>query len=223
VSSVSGHYTGGSGKAYHEGVVEPWSERATTLALPLFRSHVGPEDVVVDFGCGSGRLLTALPARRRIGIEVNPVSAAEARARGVEVVAASADVPESVADVVVSHHALEHALDPFGELVGLRRVLKPGGRLLLVVPLDDWRRERDPWPDDPNHHLFAWTPLALCNLLGEAGFDVLECAIVSSAPLPRRLDAVLPALGRAWVPSGAARLYAITRKRRQIRVCACVP
>jgi hypothetical protein len=40
---------------------------------------------VVDLGCGDGTLLSRIPAKRRIGVESDPVRAAAAKARGIEV------------------------------------------------------------------------------------------------------------------------------------------
>lgn len=45
----------------------------------------GPFETVVDLGCGNGRLLSQVPARRRIGVECDPAAAAAARSRGIEV------------------------------------------------------------------------------------------------------------------------------------------
>ena len=54
--------------------------------------------------------------------------------------ASAPDVGAGVADVVLCHHALEPALARWAELVELRRILKPGGRLVLWLPLDTWQR-----------------------------------------------------------------------------------
>ena len=57
-------------------------------------------------------------------------------------------------------------------------VLKPGGLLVLYVPVDDWRLRRQRRVDpDVNHHLYTWTPLLLANLLREAGFADPNCRV----------------------------------------------
>jgi SAM-dependent methyltransferase len=207
---VGRHYQGGLGEDYYA-----WHREVAGLGAALnlwkFAGHVGPGDVVVDFGCSGGELLAALPARRRIGVEVNAPALAAARARGIEAHASTAAIADATADVVISHHALEHTLNPLGELVELRRVLKPDGRLVLWLPLDDWRSQRRA-RGDRNHHLYGWTPLLLRNLLTEAGFAVADCRVVTHGwpPGTRVLARVLPrrafdALARVWGALGRRR------------------
>ena len=71
------------------------------------------------------------------------------------------EVETASVDVIISNHALEHCREPFGELVEMRRVLRPNGQVVLILPLDDWRRSRNFRVNDINHHLFAWTPLLI--------------------------------------------------------------
>lgn len=182
-----------------------------------FEPHIQPGDALLDFGCGAGGLLERLVAGRKAGVEVSEPARREARARGLEVVAATAELDGESFDVAISNHALEHTLSPLDELRELRRVLRPGGRLVLWLPLDDWRVQRRPSGDDPDHHLYTWTPKLLANLLGEAGFEVVSCTAVARAWPPRahrmtRLPRpVFDALGRAW---------AVLRRRRQLAAVA---
>jgi len=186
------------------------------LNLFKFAPHVRPGDSVVDFGCGIGALLERLDAGTKTGVEVNETARREAEARGLRVVASSAELEPGSADVVVSNHALEHALSPLAELRRLRSVLKPGGKLVLWLPIDDWRAQRRPRAD-PNHHLYTWTPLLLSNLLVETGFEVAQCRVVTHAwPPMTRTFSRLPrplfdVLARAW---------AVLRRRRQVMAVA---
>jgi SAM-dependent methyltransferase len=86
--------------------------------------------------------------------------------------------------VVISNHALEHCRDPFRELVEMKRVLRPGGRAVLILPLEDWRRSRHFRRNDINRHLYGWTPLLIANLVTEAGFEVRDVSIVRHAYPP---------------------------------------
>lgn len=133
-------------------------------------------------------------------------------------VASTGALPDAFADVVLSNHALEHSLTPFEDLVALRQVLKPDGRLVHWLPLDDWRARRERHPGaDTNHHLYGWTPLHLRNLLEEAGYRVDGVRIVTHAWPPghlrlRRLPApVFDLLARGW---------AVVRHRRQLHALA---
>ena len=126
-----------------------------TLNRWKFAEHVDPTKVVVDFGCGGGWLLARLPAARRIGVE--PIEGARdvAAAQGLDVVRSAAELA-ATADAVISNHALQHTTAPLQELKELRRALRPGGRIVLWLPLEDWRVERRPKPN-PGHHLYTWT------------------------------------------------------------------
>ena len=192
-------------------------EIGAELDLFKFRDHVVQSDTVVDFGCGSGALLARLPVRHRIGVDVNQVAFADAAARGIEMYASSAHVPGGEADVVISNHALEHTLHPLQELRELHRMLRNEGKLVLWIPLTDWRAEIREFSRDDNHHLYTWTPLLLRNLLLEAGFDVQSCRIVAHAWVPRfhRLRRLPPPLFRALTYATA-----VVLRRRQIEAVA---
>jgi SAM-dependent methyltransferase len=198
----------------------PIGEIGGELNLWKFEPYVRPTDVVLDFGCGGGFLINRLRCRQRIGVEPSTVARAHAASLGLTVYASTAGVPDETADVVISNHALEHVEHPLEELRALRRVLKPGGRLVLVVPIDDWRSQRAPLQEDPNHHLYTWTPLLLANLLTDAGFRVLSSRLATHAwsmnfrPLKRRVPPKLYQLV-TWV-------FAVVKRRRQVIAVATV-
>jgi SAM-dependent methyltransferase len=189
------------------------------LNLWKFAPHVSDQDVVVDFGCGGGYLLARLPGRAKIGVEPSPLAREEAARQGVETVAATTELSKHWADVVVSNHALEHTLDPLSELQGIRRVLRPGGRLVLALPLDDWRSQREPNPSDPNRHLYTWTPLLLANLLHEAGVSVDYVKVSTRAWHPK----VTPRVPARLRPLADGLLAVVLRRRELLAVAHTHP
>jgi SAM-dependent methyltransferase len=128
----------------------------------------------MDFGCGGGFLLRQLHCARGIGIEINPAARRFAELNGTEMYGTVEECPDGVADVVISNHALEHVPYPIGALSALRRKLKAGGRLVLCVPIDNWRQEKRYDSADKNHHLHTWTPLLLGHTLCEAGYSDIQ-------------------------------------------------
>jgi SAM-dependent methyltransferase len=137
-----------------------------------FEPFLSTGDVLLDFGCGGGFLLQALPCRSRYGIEVNPAARDEASLNS-KVYGDIEDLPEDVFfDVIVSHHALEHVDNPLDVLRKLYARLKKDGKLIFVVPSEEWHRQKYYQPDDVNQHLYTWTPLSLGNLLARAGFRI---------------------------------------------------
>lgn len=137
-----------------------------------FSDFLKPNSTIIDFGCGGGYLLSAIEAKRKIGIEVNQTAAAEATKNGVEVFSSTLDIPNGIADFIISNNALEHTLRPFDELKALYPKLKTGGLCIFVVPCENITME---WkPKDINNHLYSWSPMCLGNLFVEAGYELIE-------------------------------------------------
>ncbi len=144
---------------------------------------------LLDFGCADGLSLRTLPARRRIGVEVNPVAveackrrAAEANLQ-VEMFACLEEVPSESVDVVISNHCLEHVPRPLDAICQLRRILRKRGQCIIVTPFDDWRnRQYREWRSgDRDHHLYTWGPMNLGNLVAEGGLSCKSSQLVHSA------------------------------------------
>jgi len=215
MASAQRHYRAGS---------EYWAYQAPIgtvggqLNLWKFQPHVRASDTVLDFGCGGGFLLEGLTADRKIGIEPAPDARAHAASLGLTVFASTAEVPTDSVDVVISNHALEHAARPLDELSDLLRVLRPRGRLVLVVPIDDWRAQKRRVSNDPNNHLYTWTPLLLGNLLEDAGFEVVSARVLTHAWRPSflPLSRYLP----TFLFKSVAWSYAVLLRRRQIHAIA---
>ena len=101
------------------------------------KPYINGSGGVLDFGYGDGELLANIPAPVRIGIEINPPSVAEARARGIEVVQSLSDVADGVATTVIASHSLEHVIDPAGTLAEFRRILAANSTLIIVLPAEN--------------------------------------------------------------------------------------
>lgn len=92
---------------------------------------------MLDVGCGPGWLLSALDdAWEKHGLEVSAFAAARARRHGDIFVGPLPDAPyrANQFDLVVMHHVIEHMADPVANLECARRILKPGGHLVLGTP-----------------------------------------------------------------------------------------
>ncbi|MDX6728163.1 MAG: hypothetical protein QOK49_2968 [Baekduia sp.] len=93
---------------------------------------------ILDAGCGSGRTLDELADYGRVcGIDLSEESFAATAARGHEVVLAPVEELPFLAetfDLITCLDVLEHTADDLRSLRELRRVLRPGGALVLTVP-----------------------------------------------------------------------------------------
>lgn len=181
----------------------------------LWQPHISAADDVLDFGCGGGYLLKVLEARRKVGVEVNPHARERARELGIEVYPSVAEVPGRFSRVI-SSHALEHVPHPRQALVELKEKLADEhSRLLLLLPLDDWRSrsQRKYDPSDINMHLQTWTPQLLGNLLRSCGLRVHQIRVVSHAwpPASQRLWRISPRLFHS-----AAFAWSVLNRQRQL-------
>jgi arsenite methyltransferase len=131
---------------------------ALELAAPA------PGEVVLDLGCGrGGDLLRALervgPGGAAVGVDASPgmVEAARGRLAGhrnclvVQGDLAAAPLPDGLADVVVSSCAINHAPDKPAVFREVRRLLAPGGRLLVSDVVSE-----EPLPDAVRADPAAW-------------------------------------------------------------------
>ncbi|MHC4635963.1 MAG: class I SAM-dependent methyltransferase [Planctomycetota bacterium] len=179
--AVRGYYTGKSGKAYFEQRQKSRSELAQRECSKIFWPYVALNATVLDFGCGTGGIISNIKCGRRIGIEINELSAKLAREKGIEIFSNVSDVPDQIADVIITHHALEHVFDPYDILVLLGKKLKKNGRIVVVVPAEEPCTKRNrKWKINKPQHLFCWTPLTLGNFLEATGYKVDDAFILSS-------------------------------------------
>ncbi len=134
-----------------------------------FREHINPEYRILDFGSGGGFLLANIEAKEKIGIEINETARSQANEQGITTVASPDEIEDGWADLVISNHALEHVNDPLMEIRRLRKKIKPGGKIVLVVPYEKKNRYK---ANDINFHLFTWSEMNLGNLFTLAGYEI---------------------------------------------------
>lgn len=173
-------YQGEAGREYHEhvhrlpGHAGDWIARARARK---FEPYVGSEDNVVEYGIGPGWNLIHLNCRAKIGIDLAESLGAALLASGIAFTTEASSVEADTADVVICHHMLEHVDSPADTLHEIRRVLKPGGLLLLYVPYEQRRRTKRYDPQEPNQHLYSWNVQTMGALTASQGFDVLEAGL----------------------------------------------
>jgi ubiquinone/menaquinone biosynthesis C-methylase UbiE len=167
--------------------------------LSLLLGEVRAGDRALDLGCGAGEFTAALA---RAGADVVGADVAEAaldRARSrhpeVEFRLVPFDGPLPFADgsfdLVWSSEVIEHVADTARWLSELRRVLLPGGRLLLTTPshgrlrvaLGGVERFSEPLGD----HLHLYTKHSLRTLLAEFDFGEVRVRAVDGPPLLKRM------------------------------------
>jgi ubiquinone/menaquinone biosynthesis C-methylase UbiE len=136
--------------------------RAKVLAAQICESWKGKPESVLDFGCGSG--LIAFELRAHAGL-VYGYDASEEMGRVFQekrealqadnVRLLSGEEMRALSyDVIISSMVLHHILDVEAEIAGLKRLLKPGGRLNWIdLDAEDGSFHADD-PDFKGHNGF---------------------------------------------------------------------
>jgi SAM-dependent methyltransferase len=130
---------------------------------------------VVDLGAGYCDFINNIPASVRYAVDISPELSRHAAA-GVTCVNAPAwdlhDISDSTIDVVHASNLFEHFTDEELERVvaGVRRVLKPSGKLILLQP--NYKLSYRDYFDDPTHKK-AFSDISLGVFLTMHGFKVL--------------------------------------------------
>jgi SAM-dependent methyltransferase len=160
--------------------------RRTVLARVIATLGLVPDARILDAGCGSGRNMVELARRGAVtGVELSETSASLARDRGVgEVIEGSVlEMPFDADsfDLAVSLDVIEHLQGDLGALRELRRVVAPGGSLLVTVPAYQWL-----WSghDQINHHHRRYTRRSLQRVAEQAGWEQTRTTYFNSLLLP---------------------------------------
>jgi SAM-dependent methyltransferase len=118
------------------------------------------DGVALDLGGGPGELARPL---EQLGYTYVNVDLEPAGAHSVVGNAEALPFPDCSCSLVLSSDTLEHFRSPANVLDEARRVLKPGGRIVVWVPFMHPFHGDDRW---------RYTPLGLRELMNGAGFDL---------------------------------------------------
>jgi SAM-dependent methyltransferase len=172
---------------------------------------VAPAAKVLDVGCGEGCFGRLKPDAQAsvYGVDNDPIaveaaSAYEITAR-VDLDTGVLPFDDATFDAVFAKDVLEHLSHPWTLLAEIKRVLRPGGRLVVSVPMEFPQLV---WSDYT--HVRGYTRDAVANMLDDCGFHVQHVVPMGAIPLFGRLGLVnllptvlrLPGMrrlfGRSW-------------------------
>ncbi len=139
---------------------------------------------LLELGCGRGDMLEVLAnlGWDAEGVDFDPRAAESARARGLHVrhdTLANCRYDDATFDAVIMSHVIEHLHDPISVVKECHRILKPGGRLVLLTPnTASWghRFYGQSWLHlDPPRHLYLFNLDILPKLADGLGFSKICC------------------------------------------------
>ncbi|HSJ56543.1 MAG TPA: class I SAM-dependent methyltransferase, partial [Anaerolineae bacterium] len=146
---------------------------------------------LLDVGCATGDFLAFAQESgwETHGVELVEPAAAYCRdVLGLHVVTGDlldAAYPDAHFDAITLWNVFEHLYDPAATLQELRRIVKPGGWLVMAVPNPDSLDARlfgPAWAGyDVPRHLYTFPTPVLHDLLAREGFEVVDRRCVDSS------------------------------------------
>jgi ubiquinone/menaquinone biosynthesis C-methylase UbiE len=207
-------------------------ERA--IARRLSSAGIARGRRLLDLGCGDGNNLVWLSkyADAAYGSDYNLVRLARASAQNREATIFAADIlrfpsDDGMFDIVYFNHVIEHIQDDVAALREVRRILAPGGLLVLGTPNEgawwwQWAYRRDAAALASTDHVHFYTGELIAQRMRAAGLEVLDTHHLGWGPPDWRLDGrirkykflddAFTVIGRTFLPRQASSLYLLATR-----------
>lgn len=128
--------------AHHPRGVVRWVEKKRARTV-LAKLGAWPEHRILDVGCGAGHILEQLPGEQRHGVDLSRFMVQRAqerlagKARIVQGDAEKLPYEDAAFDRVLASSLLSHVLHPEAVIGELKRVTRPGGRVVISICMED--------------------------------------------------------------------------------------
>lgn len=181
---------------FGKGLDVPYVQTPPNVVTAMLRmAHVGANDVVIDLGCGDGRIIVAAAKEfgaRGVGYDIDPQRISEARrnAGRAGVTPRVQFVQKDLFDVKISEASVVTVFLLPAVLERLRpRLLgdlAPGTRIVShSFPLRNWKPDQKLEVEGRTLYLFTVPKMAECTTAAPAGIDQTPpCLDRKSLPLP---------------------------------------
>jgi SAM-dependent methyltransferase len=145
---------------------------------------------IVDVGCGRGDCLKAFQAlgltsigldRERLDLQLAGVETHS----GIDFEHDAFPLPNASVDIVFSKSVIEHLHNPKYFMREIQRILKPGGRVIIMTP--DWQSQRYIFYNDYTH-VQPYITSGLANLLKLSDFKEVSAGLFYQLPFTWRIS-----------------------------------
>lgn len=111
-------------------------QKALRDKVSLITGLNGKKGNLLDIGAGTGDFAAeaAKQGWNVKGFEPSEKARTIAKSKGIELVNATGDIADASLDVVTMWHVLEHVPDVEQQIAELKRLVKPGGHIIIAVP-----------------------------------------------------------------------------------------
>jgi len=142
-----------------------------------------PGSRILDIGCATGEFLSYMKSKGWDTLGIEPDGSARKQAievNGLKVLDEPylEQLPDASFDVITLWHVLEHVADLSGRMKSLKRLLAPGGILVIAVPNSDSHDAKfynNFWAGyDVPRHLSHFSPSSMNRLLVTFGFNFVK-------------------------------------------------
>lgn len=157
--------------------VAPISAYPLQLASFITTNFFSKKGKLLDVGCGTGEFLKAFSCQGfdSIGVDLSPNinQLKEFDVRNCDFEEDQLPYEDGSIDFIFSKSVIEHLHAPEGLIDECYRVLKPGGRAVIMCP--SWKHNYKEAFYIDHTHVTPFTRLSLEQILKQSGFNVIKC------------------------------------------------
>jgi len=167
-----------------------WFVGRRRILLQVLTRYLGQSETherqILDVGCGTGTMLAYLSSFGHVqGVDIDEEAVGYCHERGLLSVslgeAANLPFPDGTFDLVTALDVVEHLDDDAAAFREMRRVLRPGGHLLVTVPANPflWGDQ-----DEVNLHKRRYVARELRDRLTASGLEVIRLSYMNALLFP---------------------------------------
>jgi SAM-dependent methyltransferase len=156
---------------------DDYYEARAKIAVKKFFAGISKDAKILDYGCGLGQNILFMP--NATGFDISEFGIQFCRDKGINATNRLEELPDEGYDLVFTAHVLEHHPHPKTMIEDMRRKLKKGQQLMIVIPYETHGKAG--YELDLNQHLFSWNFRTLNNLLLTSGFEINENRYIRGA------------------------------------------